>query len=77
MYCMEIRNNQGELLEVIAEGSSLENADKVLLLVHGFGTDLHEKGIFDELSHSVADSFPGFCVIRFSWSGCGKSEGIQ
>ena len=45
-----------------------------ILLVPGFGMDLHEyNGSFDEIAKVLVNE--GFLTLQFSFAGCGKSEG--
>ncbi|MCB9848511.1 MAG: alpha/beta fold hydrolase [Phycisphaeraceae bacterium] len=46
-----------------------------VLLVHGFGVDLHEEGTFDVLATRLAEA--KVSVARFSFRGHGKSAGTQ
>lgn len=69
---LKIPNHQGELLDVLIEGN--QNSNKLAILVHGFGTNKHEHGLFDSLAHTLT---PDFLTIRFDFSGYGNSEGDQ
>ncbi len=44
-----------------------------VLLVHGFGVDKHEYGLFDGLAKQLAEA--GFAVYRFDFTGRGESQG--
>lgn len=45
-----------------------------VLMVPGLAMDLHEwAGSFDEIAEKLVKA--GFLVLRFSFAGCGKSEG--
>lgn len=46
-----------------------------VLLVHGFGVDLHEEGTFDALAEQLWEQ--NVCVARFSFRGHGASSGTQ
>lgn len=46
-----------------------------VLLVHGFGVDLHEEGTFDTLAKRLIQNEAS--VARFSFRGHGKSAGTQ
>jgi len=72
-YDLRIRDSRGVLLEVVQEIPSKGDKFPTVILVPGFGMDLHEYGLFDELSAVLIKS--GFQVIRFSFAGTGKSEG--
>lgn len=74
---MDVRNSNREMIETRVEGASLGSASTVLVLIHGFGTNLHERGLFDDLSAELQTRFPSLAIVRFSWSGFGKSEGNQ
>lgn len=71
----EIRNKFGEKLDTWVETPEGKVSANVIM-VHGFGTDKGETaGYFDDVSKAlVGDSFR---VIRFDFSGYGKSEGSQ
>ncbi len=60
---------------VLVETSPSTNKKKLptVILVHGFGVDKSEWGMFDDLSEKLAIS--GFLVYRFDFSGRGESEG--
>ena len=74
---MEIRNKYGEKLETLIEGAPLHEAKEILVMVHGFGTNLHEVGIFDDAVEVITKKLPDIAVVRFSWAGFGKSEGKE
>ncbi len=66
-----IKNIFGENLDVLIEGNV--NSKKILIFVHGFGTDKNEGfATFLDLAHYLKDDF---ITIRFDLSGYGKSEG--
>lgn len=44
-----------------------------VLLVHGFGVEKEEHGMFTELAKHLCEK--GMIVYRFDFSGCGESEG--
>jgi pimeloyl-ACP methyl ester carboxylesterase len=67
----KIKNLFGENLDVLIEGNL--NSDRILIFVHGFGTDKNEGfATFLDLAHYLRDDFT---TIRFDLSGYGKSEG--
>lgn len=67
----KIKNIFGENLDVLIEGNS--KSDKVLIFVHGFGTDKDEGfASYLDLSEYLKKDF---VTIRFDLSGYGKSEG--
>lgn len=53
----------------------VDSSRAAVLLVHGFGVDLHEEGTFDVLVERLADSC--FSEMRFSFRGHGSSSGKQ
>lgn len=68
---LKINNKQGERLDVLVEGN--ESSEVTIVFVHGFGVDKHETaGFFDDIAGALKDKFR---VVRFDFSGCGKSEG--
>lgn len=73
----EIRNSQGELLDASFDGKELAEAERVVVLSHGFGTDKHERGMFDNISESLTRNNSELAIIRYSNSGYGNSEGDQ
>ncbi|MBP9670215.1 alpha/beta fold hydrolase [Candidatus Woesebacteria bacterium] len=70
-----IKNHLGEKLDTWVEYPD-GVAKATVVMVHGFGTSKHETaGYFDDITASlVKDSFR---VVRFDFSGYGKSEGKQ
>jgi len=67
----KIKNIFGENLDVLIEGNL--NSDRILIFVHGFGTDKNEGfATFLDLAHYLKYDFT---TIRFDLSGYGKSEG--
>lgn len=72
-YKLHIRDTHGHLLEVIQELPEKGNKFRTILMVPGFGMDLHEYGYFDELSQELVRH--GFGTFRFSFEGTGRSEG--
>lgn len=73
-YELKIRDTSGKNLEVVQELPQKGDKFATILMVPGFGMDLHEYGLFDEVSHSLVKH--GFQTFRFSYEGMGKSEGI-
>lgn len=66
-----IFNSQHEKIDTLVEG--LNTSDITVVMVHGIGTDKHETaGQFDDISKGLADQYR---VVRFDFSGFGKSEG--
>lgn len=69
----KLKNPSGESLDVHIEGSS--DSQECILFVHGFGTDKHEtNGEFDYIAQHLTDEYR---IIRFDFSGYGKSEGNE
>jgi len=50
-----------------------KNKYPAIILTHGFGTNRHEKSMFDDISPALTEK--GFIIYRFDFSGLGKSEG--
>lgn len=72
-YSLKVRDYDNKLLEVWQELPSKGLKFPTILLVPGFGADLHEYGYFDDVSDILVKN--GFQTFRFSFEGCGKSEG--
>lgn len=72
-----IKNKLGEKLDVSIDGKPLQKANKIIFLVHGFGTDKHERGVFDDISERLTNKDKNLAIVRFSFAGFGKSEGDQ
>ena len=70
---VKIQNKVGEELDTWIEWES-EKPICTVVMVHGFGTDKHETaGYFDDIAKELINN--KYRVIRFDFSGCGKSEG--
>jgi len=66
-----ISNPQNEKLDVLVEGN--EKSTTTIIMVHGLGTDKHETaGQFDYVTQELSDHYR---IVRFDFSGFGKSEG--
>lgn len=74
---MEIRNKNNELLDTSFEGIDIKTAKEIIVFNHGFGTDKHERGIFDAIVEKLETETNNRAFIRFSYSGYGQSEGKQ
>ncbi len=72
-YDLKIRDSFGNLLEVRQELPEKGWKFPTILMVPGFGADLHEYGYFDDVSDILVKN--GYQTFRFSFEGCGKSEG--
>jgi len=70
-----VLNLDEERLDVRIDGQKLSKADQVVIMAHGFGTDLHERGLFDQIAEKLSGNDRS--VVRFSYSGFGESEGSQ
>lgn len=69
-----IKNRFGERLEVLKEYQEEKVKYPTVLLVPGLAMNLHEwGGSFDEISQKLVEN--GFLTFRFSFAGCGQSEG--
>jgi len=64
------KNSRGQRLAgVLYEADS----DKAVILLHGFGGDKDEQGIFIRTAEALCKE--GFSVLRFDFAGSGESEG--
>jgi len=69
-----IKNRFGEKLEAVKEFPEREGPFPAVLMVPGLAMDFHEwGGSFDEISEKLVKN--GFLAFRFSFAGCGKSDG--
>lgn len=67
-------NNQGEkLVGIKTTPSPAEGKLPTVILVHGFGVDKEESGMFTDLAQKLSEA--GILSYRFDFSGCGESEG--
>ena len=71
-YDLRVRDSCGNLVEVLQELPDKGDKFPTILMVPGFGMDLHEYGYFDEVSDVLVKN--GFQTFRFSFAGTGKSE---
>lgn len=66
-----IRNSYNERIDTFVEGN--EKSDITVVMAHGLGTDKHETaGLFDDIATALIDKYR---IVRFDFSGFGKSEG--
>lgn len=72
-YDLKIPTAEGIHLECIQRIPSKGDVFPTIVLVPGFGVDLHEYGYFDEAADMLVKY--GFQTIQFSFSGTGGSEG--
>ena len=69
---MLVNNAMGEKIDVLVEGNL--NSPISIVFVHGFGTNKDEgAGLFVDLSSALRE----YRVVRFDFTGYGKSEGKQ
>lgn len=68
-----VRDSFGNNLEVLQELPDKGDVFPTVVMVSGFGADLHEYGLFDEISTLLVKN--GFQTIRFCFEGTGKSDG--
>ncbi|PIZ01105.1 hypothetical protein COY62_00215 [bacterium (Candidatus Howlettbacteria) CG_4_10_14_0_8_um_filter_40_9] len=72
----EIRNQIGEKLDFVLDGNT-EKPKIVFIYARGFGNDFHDRGLSDDIVKKVTEINSEVAFLRFSFSGCGKSEGVQ
>lgn len=66
-----VLNPSNEKLDVFIEGNDASTI--TVIMAHGLGVDKHETGgMFDDVAKALGDSYR---VVRFDFSGFGKSEG--
>ena len=69
-----INNNEGEYLHGdITFPEKPQEKNPAVLLVHGFGVERTEDGMFSDLAFKLSSA--GYLVFKFDFSGCGDSEG--
>ena len=72
-YSLHFLNSNKKKIEILQELPDKGDKFPTILLVPGFGMDLHEYGFFDEASVVLVRN--GFQTFRFSFEGTGKSQG--
>jgi len=72
-YNLNITDTFGKKLQALQEIPSKGDLFPTIIMVSGFGADLHEYGLFDELNDLLIRN--GFGTIRFNFEGLGESEG--
>lgn len=72
-YNLKIRDSFGKDLEVLQEIPSKGDKFPTVIMVPGFGADLHEYGLFDEISDLLIRN--KIQTIRFNFEGIGGSQG--
>ncbi len=72
-YELMVHNFFGKQLEVLQEIPGKGDKFPTIIMVPGFGVDLHEYGLFDEISDILIRN--GFQTIRFNFEGIGRSHG--
>ena len=70
---MIVKSKINMALENISYIYTHNNNDKLVILLHGFGSDMHEKGNFDILSTKLLDN--NIDSLRFDYLGHGTSSG--
>jgi len=69
-----VRNKDGEyLFGDITFPENTQEKNPAVLLVHGFGVERDESGLFSDIASKLSDV--GYLVFKFDFSGCGESEG--
>ncbi len=58
-------------IETVPQGTHIHYP--AVLLVHGFGVEKEERGMFTEIAKRLSEK--GIMVYRFDFSGCGESDG--
>lgn len=72
-YDLRVPDASGNKLEVLQELPDKGDKFPTVLMVPGFGMDLHEHDLFDDICAELLRN--GFQTFRFSFAGTGKSEG--
>ncbi len=72
-YSLHFQDSNKKKIEVLQELPDKGDKFPTILLVPGFGMDLHEYGYFDEASQVFMRN--GFQTFRFSFEGTGGSQG--
>ncbi len=68
---LKIKNLYSEYLDTEIFGN--QNSNKIIIMVHEFGTDKHEGfNLFDDICDKIKDDF---LIIRYDCSGFGNSQG--
>lgn len=71
---VQVKNREGEyLIGDITFPERTRDECPAVLLVHGFGVERTEGGMFTELALKLSSA--GYLVFKFDFSGCGDSEG--
>lgn len=66
---IKIPNKEKELLDVLIEGN--ENSSVTIVFVHGFAANKH----WDYFDTAAEEFSKEYRIVRFDFSGCGKSQG--
>ncbi len=72
-YDLKLPDKSGQLIQVLQELPDKGDKFPTVLLVSGFGMDLHEYGYLDDVSRVLNQN--GIQTFRFSYIGTGKSQG--
>ncbi len=71
---VQIRNKEGEyLFGDITFPENAQEKNPAVLLVHGFGVERNESGLFSDVASKLSNI--GYLVFKFDFSGCGDSDG--
>lgn len=71
---VRLRNKEGEYLRGdITFPENPQEKNPAILLVHGFGVERNESGLFSDIASELSNI--GYLVFKFDFSGCGDSEG--
>lgn len=74
---LKIKNKNNEFLDTSFDGLDLTLSKSIMIFNHGFGTDKHERGLFDDIVEKLDGDGEDTAFIRFSYTGYGESEGKQ
>ncbi|MEK7166050.1 MAG: prolyl oligopeptidase family serine peptidase [Patescibacteria group bacterium] len=72
-YKLKLRDSSGKSLELLQDLPEKGSVFPTVIMVPGFGMDLHEYGYFDYVSRILTRH--GIQTFRFSFEGLGNSEG--
>lgn len=72
-YEFFVNDSSGNHLEVLQQLPDKGDAFPTIIMVPGFGVDLHEYGLYDDVSTALVKN--GFQTWRFSFAGTGASSG--
>jgi pimeloyl-ACP methyl ester carboxylesterase len=72
-YEVGVTDFAGCTLDVLQELPDKGDKLPTIVMVPGFGVDLHELGLYDDVARILVKN--GFNIFRFSFEGTGESEG--